>query len=39
MLLHILWGMLIGYLIAQFNFALFLLSKGYTSTNQIPDKE
>jgi hypothetical protein len=39
MLLHILWGMLFGYLIATFNFALVLVNKGYRSVSEIPDKE
>jgi hypothetical protein len=39
MLLHILWGMLFGYLIANFNFALMLVNKGYRSLSEIPDKE
>ena len=39
MLLHILWGMLFGYIIATFNFALVLVNKGYRSVSEIPDKE
>jgi hypothetical protein len=37
MLLHILYGMLFGYLLASFRFALILVSKGYRSINEIPD--
>lgn len=39
MLLHILWGMLFGYLLATFNFAITLVSKGYRTLSEIPDKE
>lgn len=39
MLLHILWGMLFGYIIASVRFASILLSKGYRSLSEIPDKE
>jgi hypothetical protein len=39
MLLHILWGMLFGYLIANFNFALMLVNKGYRSISEIPEKD
>lgn len=39
MLLHILYGMLFGYLIASFRFASILVKKGYRSLDQIPDFE
>jgi hypothetical protein len=39
MLLHILWGMFFGYIIASVNFAAVLVSKGYRSVNEIPEKE
>lgn len=39
MLLHILWGMLFGYLIGSFYFATILVNKGYRSISEIPDKE
>jgi hypothetical protein len=39
MLLHILWGMFFGYIIASVNFALVLVNKGYRSVGEIPDKE
>jgi len=38
-LLHILWGMLIGYLIASFEIAILIYKKGYLSFNEIPDKD
>lgn len=37
MLLHILWGMFFGYLLASFRFASILVGKGYRSVDQIPD--
>lgn len=37
MLLHILWGMFFGYIIATINFASVLVSKGYRSVEEIPD--
>ena len=37
MLLHILYGMLFGYLLATFRFASILVKKGYRSVEQIPD--
>lgn len=39
MLLHILYGMLFGYLIASFRFASILVKKGYRSVDQIPELE
>jgi len=39
MLLHILWGMFFGYIIASVYFAAILVSKGYRSISEIPDKE
>lgn len=39
MLLHILYGMLFGYLLATFRFASILVKKGYRSVDQIPDFE
>lgn len=39
MLLHVLWGMFFGYIIASINFAAVLVSKGYRSVNEIPEKE
>ncbi len=39
MLLHVLWGMLFGYLIASVRFSYILLFKGYGSINDIPDAE
>ena len=39
MLLHVLWGMFFGYIIATVNFAAVLVNKGYRSVNEIPDKE
>ena len=37
MLLHILWGMLFGYIIAAVNFAAILVSKGYRSVEDVPE--
>lgn len=37
MILHILYGMLFGYLIASFNIAKMLVQKGYRSMDEIPD--
>jgi len=39
MLLHVLWGMLFGYLLATVNFAVTLVNKGYRSLTEIPEKE
>lgn len=39
MLLHILWGMFFGYILASVRFAAILLSKGYGSINEIPEVE
>ena len=39
MLLHVLWGMLFGYLLASVRFAAIILSKGYGSLNDIPESE
>jgi hypothetical protein len=37
MILHILYGMLFGYLLASFRVAVLLVNKGYRSLDQIPD--
>ena len=37
MILHILYRMLFGYLLASFKFASILVRKGYRSVDQIPD--
>jgi hypothetical protein len=37
MLLHILWGMFFGYIIAAVNFASILVRKGYKSVEDIPE--
>lgn len=37
MILHILYGMLFGYLLASFRIAKMLVGKGYRSLDQIPD--
>ena len=39
MLLHVLWGILFGYLFATVNFAITLVNKGYKSLHEIPNKE
>lgn len=39
MLLHVLWGMFFGYIIASVNFAAMLVNKGYRSVSEIPDRE
>lgn len=39
MLLHILWGMFFGYIIASVNYAAILVNKGYRTLSEIPDKE
>lgn len=39
MLLHVLCGMLFGYLIASVRFSYILIFKGYKSINDIPDFE
>jgi hypothetical protein len=39
MLLHVLWGMLFGYLLASVRFASIIVSKGYRSMDEIPDVE
>jgi hypothetical protein len=39
MLLHILWGMFFGYILASINYASILVRKGYTTLSEIPDKE
>jgi hypothetical protein len=39
MLLHILWGMFFGYIIASINYAAILVRKGYTSLSEIPEKD
>jgi hypothetical protein len=38
MLLHILYGMLFGYLLATFQIARLLVRKGYRRFDEIPDK-
>jgi hypothetical protein len=37
MILHILYGMLFGYLLASFRIASMLVRKGYRSVYEIPD--
>jgi hypothetical protein len=39
MLLHILYGMLFGYLLATFQIARVLVRKGYRRFDEIPDKD
>jgi hypothetical protein len=39
MLLHILWGMFFGYILASVNYAAMLVGKGYRTLSEIPDKE
>jgi hypothetical protein len=39
MLLHILYGMLFGYLLATFQIAKVLVRKGYRRFDEIPDKD
>jgi hypothetical protein len=39
MLLNVLWGMFFGYIIASVYFAAILVSKGYRSISEIPDRE
>jgi len=39
MLLHILYGMLFGYLLATFQIARVLVKKGYNRFDEIPDNE
>jgi len=39
MLLHILYGMLFGYLLATFQIARVLVGKGYRRFDEIPDKD
>ena len=39
MLLHVLWGMFFGYIIASVNYASILVKKGYRTLGEIPDKE
>lgn len=38
MLLHVLWGMFFGYIIASVNYAAIIVSKGYRTLSEIPDK-
>jgi hypothetical protein len=38
MLLHVLYGMLFGYLLATFQIAKLLVRKGYRRFDEIPDK-
>jgi hypothetical protein len=37
-MLKFLYGMLAGYLLSNFEFAIMLVKKGYTNVNQIEDK-
>jgi hypothetical protein len=39
MLLHVLWGMFFGYIIASVNYASILVRKGYRTLSEIPDKD
>jgi hypothetical protein len=39
MLLHILYGMLFGYLLSTFQIAKLLVKKGYRRFDEIPDKD
>jgi hypothetical protein len=39
MLLHILYGMLFGYLLATFQIARLLVKKGYRRFDEIPDND
>jgi hypothetical protein len=39
MLLHVLYGMLFGYLLATFQIARVLVRKGYRRFDEIPDKD
>jgi hypothetical protein len=39
MLLHILWGMFFGYILASVRYASIIVSKGYRSINDIPEAE
>jgi len=39
MLLHMLYGMLFGYLLATFQIARLLVRKGYRRFDEIPDKD
>jgi hypothetical protein len=39
MLLHILYGMLFGYLLATFQIAKLLVKKGYYRFDEIPNKD
>lgn len=38
MLLHILWGMFFGYILASVNYAVIIINKGYNRLSEIPDK-
>jgi hypothetical protein len=38
-MLKFLYGMLAGYLVASFEMARILISKGYKSFQEVPDKE
>ena len=38
-MLKFLWGMLAGYIVCSINFSLFLVKKGYSSLNDIPEQE
>ena len=39
MLLHVLWGMFFGYILASVRFAAIVVSKGYRSMDEIPEVE
>jgi hypothetical protein len=39
MLLHILWGMFFGYILASVRYASIIVFKGYSSIHDIPDAE
>lgn len=39
MLLHILWGMFFGYIVASVNYAVIIINKGYARLSEIPDKD
>jgi hypothetical protein len=38
-ILLLLWGMFFGYIIATVGFARILVSKGYRSINEVPERE
>lgn len=39
MILHVLWGMFFGYILASVRFASIIVSKGYRSMEEIPEVE